>query len=990
MRYLNRALAMAVFCAIGAAQPVWAGQSDWQRFRANHPYHIQTIVLGPDAPGGRTLIVSEPPPNVTVAAMRQRWPAEFKDARIHKHAIGVDGWVSDIVTRLPPQSEDATRELVQQLTGYLFGTSYKSYVLPIEPVARGGRADLDVSVSTGQLSRWLGLERPTPGPVGRSFSGLLWLGMLLSIAAVARTRRIRWVKAAAACAAILFMQGYFYQPPPPEVRFVQRHAANRPQSMEGILNGGGGVYDSDNRGLVLLVLPRTASLDSNLTALREFVLDTDAILGAVGTDRTTAIVGRERIVPVDVMPPLRVETLLQLASVKSGELAQSYERNNLLAGRFDSERNRDWAPIFLSDELKDTEYGSLLNITDQLLKSWSQHGQVRYANFKYADPAKYPFPVPLSTHAKARSVTFNWNTKGVGYLDAVGNFKLLAFARTGSLPVDYLGARDSRLRDAEDIAYEYFATSGDPNLARVVQYAGAYQIFRLFEITGTNPYPKSKPSHDREGLERIVGRLLLFLREAPLGDLEKEFSGSSEEKDQFGEFRQLIAALNSLHQAYGPKSDTDLSAAVIEPRTWAVRANRSGSDYDQQVLQLAYGLMGNGLVKGLVGDRMSRFALTRYLGASAPVTKSYIRTASVVVSWPTGADAATVTGGHSLSSRITRYAADDSLAAGDVKVLDGAGGVRTILYSGRDESRIHATVRSAGRAEDLSPDQLRGLLRQEIQRAQPRFGPMREVLKSGDAQVVERGLGSHAGVRVSSATWIHRSDVHPSHAAWLKTQERPRAVGIVIERQPNGILMSVQGESGSIYAPDTVSAIDAFVARTRTATAGASKVDVIFADFDAEQARSFIRSAELHSAHPLRGRVNAMIQVDGTSGAIARARKIEWDVAAARLESRRIDAVGGVQHLLEIPAARGTASPLRLVVEATAEAASRVRALLSEFMVAIRSLKSADELFAALHDFMAQLTAIPGVKKVRPIQIEEAGDTFIVRHEGAGTVYAAV
>ena len=116
--------------------------------------------------------------------------------------------------------------------------------------------------------------------------------------------------------------------------------------MEQVLSGGGGVYDSDTRGLVLLVLPQTASLDSNPSALREFVLDTDAILGAVGTDRTTAIVGRERIVPVDLMPPLRVETLLQLASVKSTELAQSYERKNLLAGRFDSERHQDWAPIF--------------------------------------------------------------------------------------------------------------------------------------------------------------------------------------------------------------------------------------------------------------------------------------------------------------------------------------------------------------------------------------------------------------------------------------------------------------------------------------------------------------------------------------------------------------------------------------------------------------------------------------------------------------------
>jgi hypothetical protein len=391
----------------------------------------------------------------------------------------------------------------------------------------------------------------------------------------------------------------------------------------------------------------------------------------------------------------------------------------------------------------------------------------------------------------------------------------------------------------------------------------------------------------------------------------------------------------------------------------------------------------------MLGDRVRRFALTSYLGTSGRPTQSYIRTASVVVSWPTGANAAQVTGGHSLSSRITRYAVDESLAAGDIRVLDEAGGIRTILHSGRDEPRIHATVRAAGRAEKMSPEELRGLLRQEIQRAQPRLGPMTEVLKTGDVPIVERGLGSHAGVQVSSATWIHQGDIHAPHALWLKALERPGSVGVVVERQPNGILMSVQGESASIFAPDTVSAIDAFVSRTRAGSAGALKVDVSFANFDAEQARGFIRSADLHSSSPLRGRVNAMIQLDGNPGALARARQVEWNGAGARLETR-INRLGNVvEHELEIPAARGGVSPLRLVVEATAEATSRVRTLLSEFMVSIRSLKTADEIFAALHDFMAQLMAIPGVKKVRPIQIEEAGDVFIVRYEGAGIVYAA-
>jgi len=65
-------------------------------------------------------------------------------------------------------------------------------------------------------------------------------------------------------------------------------------------------------------------------------------------------------------------------------LRKAYERNNFLAGKFDRTTNADWAPIYLSQQLMNTEYGSLLNITDQVLKSWSLNGTVRYENFNYA------------------------------------------------------------------------------------------------------------------------------------------------------------------------------------------------------------------------------------------------------------------------------------------------------------------------------------------------------------------------------------------------------------------------------------------------------------------------------------------------------------------------------------------------------------------------------------------------------------------------------
>src|SRR5207244_2263314 len=151
---------------------------------------------------------------------------------------------------------------------------------------------------------------------------------------------------------------------------------------------------------------------------------------------------------------------------------------------------RDWAPILLSPQLRDTEYGSLLNITDQLLKSWSNKGRTRYYNFPYAEPTRFPFPGPLWNVLRIESgtaLTYNWNTKGVGYTVQTGPLTMMALNRTGSLPVSYIpeGAQRTgqQVVDAENDGYEYFSQRDDPNLVRVVQYAALYQIFSAFDIS---------------------------------------------------------------------------------------------------------------------------------------------------------------------------------------------------------------------------------------------------------------------------------------------------------------------------------------------------------------------------------------------------------------------------------------------------------------------------------------------------------------------------
>jgi hypothetical protein len=197
-----------------------------------------------------------------------------------------------------------------------------------------------------------------------------------------------------------------------------------------------------------------------------------------------------------VLPPLRFETFSLLLREAKNELQQSYERTSLFAGRVRTgdQRRRDWAPIYLSDSLIDTEFGALLNITDQMLKGWSEAGRISYLYFTYPytppDEAfvfgKRALSDILIKEKGASWVLFNWNTSGLTTINEHPDYALLAVHRTGSLPVTYGSEAAAgggmktggELIELEDQAFDYFSSVKDPNLARVVQYTLLYQVFR--------------------------------------------------------------------------------------------------------------------------------------------------------------------------------------------------------------------------------------------------------------------------------------------------------------------------------------------------------------------------------------------------------------------------------------------------------------------------------------------------------------------------------
>ena len=369
--------------AAGELSPEARARQDreWGGFRLAFPFHIQVIAASDPYPDGtRTLIVSEPPPDATVDGLKALDAVALATAEVKTHTVGHDGWVKDVVFNVTAKQEELDR-LVARLSKYLFETDYKAYCLklPVNRESLRTKYPLDLRVGAAELKHWID-GRFTPVDGGAAAKGLAEMTA-----------------------------------------------------------GQGGVFVSTTPGLVAWVIPPGVGLETRRADARRFAVDSDVIVGAVQTSNQAVVVlGRERIAPVDVMPPLRTETILLLASADTDQLAQSYERNAFFAGKFKGPW--DWAPAYLSPQLIDTEYGSLLNIADQLLKSWTQHGELRYQNFPYPDPSPFPFEGPLARVLHAHSLLFNWNTTGAGFVVDSGRHEGVRAEPDGSV-ADHLSTR---------------------------------------------------------------------------------------------------------------------------------------------------------------------------------------------------------------------------------------------------------------------------------------------------------------------------------------------------------------------------------------------------------------------------------------------------------------------------------------------------------------------------------------------------------------------
>jgi hypothetical protein len=707
----------------------------WTKLRqVDYPYHLQTVALSPRFRSGcRALIIAEPPPAMTLDSLDAVAPHLFANRETLQHKIGYDGWTQDVVVTLPPVEEAELDELIAVLHDALFGTTYRMQVLDTsKPAPRHDpkAAPLDITVGAGDLNRWLLEEnsafQPLHGGEPVAFKDLL--------------------------------------------------RADEPD-----------VYVDAASGLVAWIIPRQQDIAQLQGMFRQFTLESDVIVGAVASDTTVAIVARQRVVDPLILQPLRFETVSLLAACDKDGLAQSYDRSDALAGRIDAKR--DWAPIFLSPVLLDTEYGSLLDITDQLLKSWSNNGKTQYINFPYLSPRKWAFPAPVFVVAKSESFRYVWNTANIGAVVDVPGLSIFWTRRTGALNVSYFPDEvedaapvevSPAVRELEENAYQFFASTQTPMLARVVQYNALYQIFVQFGLKSSQKFDTTTNPAATQAVREAVRMAMNLLKDGNETVIKKRLAPLA--SDYAKEIRQH-ARNKLLKLEWGLSSaEPEIDEQKIAEFTWISLMNEIRSvsaalrelSYQErgELVELLAAPRNVGLVRKSsytvykqikkLGPAFAQLADPKiyqiYAANVRPRFGTWVHTPSVVISWNEFSNAI---GGHDLAPMISTIKFQphiDRIAAGQMASKQrvdkvGARELNRLVLGPRGPALGDAAA--AGRPSRLAlglpeklaiPKQLSGVATNPMTASSlPRPGEVHVARKTGGYRVVAQNTPEFAG-----------------------------------------------------------------------------------------------------------------------------------------------------------------------------------------------------------------------------------------------------
>lgn len=605
-------------------------------FRQHFRMHYQTIATATFPDSSRIILLSEPAPFLEPDSIESICGKFTHQTSRRTFKIGYDGHVTDMVVVLGNATTENLDNLVAKISRQQYLSDYKPNALDLLDDTKRHyftQDNLDYQITLGEFDDWF------------------------------------------------FAAG--------EAFIDETDTANDLTVSDMFQQQRRGVFFSREPGLVAWSIRRDSDLSAQVEDIRRFALDADLVLGALRDSATLVVIGRERETPLEVLPPLRVESILLVASISSKELSQSLDVNDCMAGKMSN--GRDWCPTYLSRELENTELGHLLTITDVLLKDWSENGTIQEACYHYPSPGRFPFDRPLFRKLGISELVYNWNTANTMYAIDLPDYTIYTLNRTGALPVSYFRSQNSGVSAGsqyERQAGNYFARVGNTDIARVVQYVALYQLFMDNGITykgellhsvfpSNKPYLLSKPCRDLMDILKnltdsqieTLSDTLARLHFAAYGEEqvnkqlrqnEREYNftytdehtqhiykdvNQNEKRSLVEEFRGVRSMLKGLSE----EEYTKLVRYLAYPRGTTINSRET---YDRMLRAQKVNNLLRHVGKSnlpLIGIDLAKVR-DYYVGSLKNSGGRYLKTPSVIVTY----NDLLTTGGHNISSRISR------------------------------------------------------------------------------------------------------------------------------------------------------------------------------------------------------------------------------------------------------------------------------------------------------------------------------------------------
>lgn len=389
-------------------------EQTWREFRSFYPFGFQTVGL---KHYGDTcmFIISEPPCWVSQDSIKVLFTSYGGHVGIGKHTFGYDGELTDVIGCIILNATEFDK-FEQKLFSVLYGTSYKPFYTNLDkPV-------LQTYCLPDTLCFGLSIEELFKIEQARLFASYM-------INDIKREKPIR-----------LNIQGL-------QMFHFQSSAL---------------YYSKEPNYVVWIVSPFIAAKADSVfkSDARRFLLDTDLIIGVIPSSCGLAFIGRERQIPINVLPPLRAETIQLLAQQATDTLYTCFPADSTIcvADTLYS------TPVVLNESLKHSEIGNLMYQATGLLMTYANSHVYDY----FAFSMKFPEAMPTNSYSSCWNPIFDGCLHSIALGEAECMYPMLYGDEDGSI-----------LEKASDSAYVFFAEQKSIDLIRLKQYAFIHEAFKM-------------------------------------------------------------------------------------------------------------------------------------------------------------------------------------------------------------------------------------------------------------------------------------------------------------------------------------------------------------------------------------------------------------------------------------------------------------------------------------------------------------------------------